>query len=276
MGAVPMGCENNKTTGSVVREVAARKNLRGFTLIEIIVVIAIIAILASIMSIAMSIYVRESRIDDANAQAYVVYSTVQDWLIDMEVKNVDLSRFCANGATEGADNDLYFEIASRNTVESPTAGGNLTVSLNSADPFGSPTFLNEADIASSSVATARTGTDFGDNAPIIIEWLGKLGNSFPTGFDGNWRAVINADDYSVFLTYWQDGQIGEAEGSPSASPSGYRIFDKTKTSQNQYLFPNKAMGSSDGYGFSMGQQQNNVIASNTNLYGQYPFGPIKP
>jgi prepilin-type N-terminal cleavage/methylation domain-containing protein len=250
------------------------KKLKGFTLIEIIVVIAIIGILASILSIAMSIYVRESNIDRQNANAQVVYSTVQDWLIDMEVKNVDLLRFCRpNGGT----GDHYFEVASRSTVETGPFNSadpyELTVALSSAgnDLFSQSVFYTEADISSSGHTTAH-GTTVAQNSAVLTEWLDKLGDSFPASFDGVWRAIVNADDYSVVITYCEQGDYAEMEGTPSTTPKGYRIFDKSLTNANSiYLFPAQTDGN---YGFSMFEQQNNVIADPKNMYGQYPLRPV--
>jgi prepilin-type N-terminal cleavage/methylation domain-containing protein len=263
--------------------------LRGFTIIELIIVIAIIGVLASILTIAMSIYVRESNIEKQNSNARVAYSTITDWLVDMEVKNVDLHRFVVGTSTGNPNNTTahYFELCSRSLIENSTDFDladpyELYVSLNKTGPFSAkPEFFAKDEILdqTSTVSTAD-GLTIGKNSPIIVEWFDKLGDTFSAGAnDFVWRAIINADNYSVLIVYAEDLQIAQSEKTipaltPIPDPTGYRIFtNNTKVSADDYIFPNTASGSTS-YGFDIATQENNVMSDPKNLYGQYPYGPI--
>ena len=67
------------------------KKLKGFTIIELLVVVTIITVLCSIGVPAALTWVRDARMRDANEEARLVYSAVQDYLTELEIKNVDLS-----------------------------------------------------------------------------------------------------------------------------------------------------------------------------------------
>lgn len=63
--------------------------LKGFTLVEMIVVIAIIATLAGIVSLAMNAYRRDAIIETNNNKAQLVYTGIQNQLIQCEIKQDD-------------------------------------------------------------------------------------------------------------------------------------------------------------------------------------------
>lgn len=60
---------------------------KGFTLVELIVVMAILIVLASIMSLVISGFVRDSKLETTNDKAKQMYSTVQDMVVQMEIEN---------------------------------------------------------------------------------------------------------------------------------------------------------------------------------------------
>lgn len=65
---------------------SSAKSLKGFTLIELLIVIAILAILAGIISLITGGLVRDARLETARNNAQTVYTSVQNALIQMEIK----------------------------------------------------------------------------------------------------------------------------------------------------------------------------------------------
>lgn len=71
---------NFKRTGSKVK---------GFTLVELIVVIAIIGVLSGILSMAISAFMRDARIETNNNKAQMIYTGFQNILIQCEINQDD-------------------------------------------------------------------------------------------------------------------------------------------------------------------------------------------
>ena len=85
----------------------AKKNNKGFTLIELIVVIAIIAVLAAILAPQYLRYVEKSRVTSDESTAKEIRNAIQ---------------------TSCADSDVFEDVNSGDTVTWAKDGGKLTVS----------------------------------------------------------------------------------------------------------------------------------------------------
>lgn len=86
-----------KRTGSKVK---------GFTLVELIVVIAIIGVLSGILSMAISAFMRDAKIETNNNKAQMAFTAVQNILINCEI-NQDDEIFDINRVYDTSDDPKY-------------------------------------------------------------------------------------------------------------------------------------------------------------------------
>ena len=91
-----------------------RKNVKGFTLVELIVVIAIIGVLAAILVPSMLGYVRKSKVSSANSSAKNCFDAVNTTLVELDSEGYTVTDSPAGGT------DLKVKLEAKKGSATPT------------------------------------------------------------------------------------------------------------------------------------------------------------
>ena len=182
------------------------RKLKGFTIIELMVVIAIIAMLSAIGVPAALTWIRDAKVRNANEEARLVYSAVQDYLTELEIKNVDLKV-----------NDAVNEM----TMYSCSTKASLPKPIIDYDGDGYPDDSNDKVIRS---MIAEYGCF--DSGAMVNGYLKDvaidLSEALGEEFEGVWAANINMNTYTVIEAYWSPYIAGS---DPTAPPTQTEVTD---------------------------------------------------
>lgn len=170
--------DSNKNCGK-----SSAKGLRGFTLIELLIVIAILAILAGMISIITSGLVRDSRLETARNEAQTVYTSVQNALIQIEIKQ---EGNVLDPTTYGAGGTFSKYV----TLSFIMDNGNMSSSDSMVIYDGSTTATLSYDYPSASSAATDTEKKFRKLAKYLTDNLAM-------DFTGYVYAAIDMEDWVV-------------------------------------------------------------------------------
>lgn len=163
------------------------KKIKGFTLVELIVVIAILVVLMSISSLVIVGFRRDAQIETSNEKAKIIFTAIQDALIDMEIKQdkslLDVREF------NGSCGDIRSAVM----------------------------FFRISDKTATGQSNIRKSTGLGDEIHIMTAYTGSVGG-YAQDPDGHvatgsiWKhgTTQNVSGYAGYNDYYSDGDGGSS------------------------------------------------------------------
>lgn len=191
------------------------RKLKGFTIIELMVVIAILAVLSSIGVPAALTWIRDAKIRDANEEARLLYSAVQDYLTELEIKNIDVKE------NSGSPDEMtMYSCSTDDNLPAPKIDYNLDSVIDDSEPVIRSMIAEYGGFYSSaSVNAALKGSGI------------DLSDALGTEFQGVWAVKFNMNTYTVIEAYWTP----YIEGSDPFNPPAQKDVTVATTFENSSI-----------------------------------------
>ncbi len=152
-----------------------RKNVKGFTLVELIVVIAIIGVLAAILVPSMLGYVKKSKVSGANSNAKSLFDAVATSLVELDSEGKSMKDI--TGAAYTAGNEWV------HTYATSAAAGTLDAKVKN--------YFNGVD--------EKNGTNLRYTSQYIVADMACVAAYMTDGtYAGGYPTGSTVDNYSTF------------------------------------------------------------------------------
>lgn len=236
--------------------------LKGFTLMELVVVMAIIAALAGIISLSISGFQRNARMETNNNKAQMVYTGMQNQVIQCEVKQ-DSELFDMQGLQDkidGATTPAYKpEDLTYVMVGFSMSGGNV------GDEIDVWSYYQNSKSKTKSIAMARN--DANEHRKKQYKKLETaILSAMDKSFEGTALVFIDFENYTVdSACYYENANFSEVFANLDSSDSPIGMLS---------VFGWKSNAGTTGKAFKTLEDmddQKELIKYNGTYFGVYPF-----